>query len=289
MASVKRRGPNHIGFRIDLSGLIDFLAAGEALGEAGMDKEYMDNVMSTAFENANDEFNLEAAAYGATGEIAHMFEWGTVGINQGRTNRRASPNSESSRLWEFHQEGYGLKRTLTFIFKPSTAFVPKPTVRDTGMDAETIAGLKDHVFEWKAEVMEEGTPVHIEPVEAKFLLIPAYPNRRQYFRPRDVKRGYMLSRGPVTTVPGIHVHGNFSRFWIQFWEGRGAQIVDEQLEMFLRSDFVADIAKSNVHLSKATRPVQTVNVLAEVAAKKKQVKKKAQIKARGREASKRDN
>ena len=47
--------------------------------------------------------------------------------------------------------------------------------------------------------------------------------------------------GPVTFAPGASTQGNFTAYWAQFWEGRGAKLMNELVEQQLRSDFEAEI------------------------------------------------
>jgi len=225
---------------VDLTGVAAMLGSGLAMTDTVMDKQYQDAIIDAAYHSVNETFNSEAAAYAAAGgAIRHMFEWGTVGINRKRTNKRPLPNSEAARLWTNHLQGVGLSKTLTYTFKPSLAFVPKPTKRDTGMDVETIEMLRDHVFTWKAMVMETGASVTVRPVNAKMLLMPLYDATGA--STRDRQRGYRLGRGPYTFEPGAKVAGNFTTFWAAFWEGRGQGLMNESIESQIETDFMPAI------------------------------------------------
>ena len=231
------------GMRIsaDLSGVAKMLGAGKAMTQSVEDKQYQELIINAAYNGINETFNSEAAAYAAAGgSIKHMFEWGTIGINRKRSNKRPLPTSENARLWTNHMAGIGLNQTLNYTFKPSIAYVPKPTKRDTGMSIETISALRDHVFTWKAMVMETGANVTVKPVNAKMLLMPIY-NDDGSASPRDRERGYRLGMGPYTFAPGKKVAGNFSTFWAAFWEGRAQGMFEQSIEQQVESDFTTEI------------------------------------------------
>jgi hypothetical protein len=272
-----------LDFKISIDEVLEALAAGYALTDSMKDKRYLDAIVDEAFELADESFNLQAAAYASTGAIRHMYEWGTLGVNKGRSNVRLNPNNPAARLWTNFAEGAGLDRTLWFAYRPSVANVPKPTVASTGMSSETIAKMRDHVFRWKAEVMEEGQDVTIKPRKAKFLLIPAYEENRPYMRPNDIKRGYMLTKGPVTVNPGQSTaYGNFTAFWTTFWAGEGAEILNDSVNSQILSDYEPEFRKPRTNRS--LRPVGTMDVKREIEAKSKKIQKKVRTKAHARRA-----
>lgn len=277
----KRFANSGITYEIGIDELIAALAAGHAISHSLEDRSYIDAVVDEAFKVADAEFNTEAVAMGQAGTIKHMFEWGTVGVNRGRTNVRPNPNSPAARLWTNFTEGQGLDRTIWFAYRPSVAFVPKPTTAETGMSSEVINKMRDHVFRWKAEVMEEGHDVMISPRKAKFLLIPAYEENRPYMRPNDIKRGYMLTKGPIVANPGAAKQaGNFTAFWMDFWNGRGADILEESVNQQIMTDFEPEFVKPRT--SKSLRAVGTFDVKTLVEKKSKQVQSKVKRKAKTR-------
>lgn len=276
-----RRLRSGIEFKADFSSAIQMLGAGMALGAAGSDRSYFDDIIKAAWHMAENEFNLEAAAYAsAGGRIRHMYEWGTLGINTGRTNMRPDPMSDRARLWTTHLTGSGMARVLSYTFDPSIAYVPKPTVRDTGMDPEVIDMLKDHVFTWKARVFESGETVTIFPTEAKMLLIPFYNGPPPGTPPKDVERGYRMSMGPHTFSPGEQTQGEFSAFWLKFWEGRGNEIMSKHVEEQLEMDFYPAIM-TNVKTGPV--PVKFGSITAEAKAEERRIARNARRRARYRE------
>jgi len=275
-------GGGELFLQADFSGVIEAMAAGQALAFSVKDKAYLNAIVDFAYGVADEEFNVEAAAYAAaTGNISHMYEWGTVGINKGKTNMRPLPQSPRARLWETFAAGSGLDRTLTYIFKPSLAYVPKPTQAATGMDPAVIKKMRDHVFKWKAEAFEEGRTVTVNRKKAKWLLIPAYEQNRPYMRKSDVKRGYTLAKGPITSSPGeSHYYGNFTEFWYQFWEGRGGEILDKSITDQMLGDFEPAFMAANA--SRGVKPLYATSITGQVQKRSKQLLEGATAKAKAR-------
>jgi hypothetical protein len=276
------RGPVGIRFAVDFTSVIDSLGAGLAIGEISKDQSYLDAIVDAAWGEAEHQFNIEAASYAATGHIKHMYEWGTAGINRGRSNMRPNPLSERARLWQTTNNGHGLNRVLAYHFKPSLAYVPKPTKRDTGMDPAIIEQLQWHVFTWKASVLETGAEVTIMPKGENNLLIPYYPEADPgLFSPYDRRRGYTISKGPHTHSPGETggTVGTFQTYWTAFWEGRGNKMMDESLEKQIEMDFYPQL---NSRRNGGITPVKPGAVSAGVQKAKKKAQTTARAKAKGR-------
>lgn len=93
-------------------------------------------------------------------KFGHMYEWGMIG-------------DPSQRLWRHILRGRGASRQLTFDFKASQKAVPvDPALAAVGVK-------KNHIFTWKAPVIELGKPVSISPKLARALV----------FMSKDIKRG----------------------------------------------------------------------------------------------------
>ncbi len=278
----KKFNDSGLTFAIDMEEILEVLATGDALEKSLKDKKYQDSLIDAAFEKTDERFNVEAAAMGSAGTISHMFEWGTLGINRGRSNMRPNPLSASARLWHTFTEGSGFNRTLWYAYRPSLANVPKPTSRDTGMSSETIAKMKDHVFKWKAEVMEEGQQVTIKrKANTKFLLIPATESNRLWMRPNDVKRGYTLSQGPITVRPGYNKFaGSFTKFFLTWWEIEGYAQLQENVDRMIASDYEPEFVKPRS--SRSIRPVGSFDIRADIAKKSKKVQTRVASKAAAR-------
>ena len=231
-----------VNIAVDMRELADFIGTTEAL----LDKKnirYLDDVLDVALREADQEFNLAAAATAAADGFRHMFEWGTVGINDERTNLRPRPDEERARLWKNVFVGSNGKRMLSYTFKPSIAYVPKPTRGKTGMSTDVISSLKSHTFVWKALVLESGSQVNIRPKstnESKRLLIPYYPGGGPaLFSKYDKKRGYTITTGPHIHRPGRTggTAGNFTKFWEAYWNGPGSQTIERSIEKQITTDY----------------------------------------------------
>jgi hypothetical protein len=271
---------NHVEFAADFSPLVDSIGTFEGMAESIKSPVYTDELLRVAHGVAEKEFNVMAAAQAATGSIAHMYEWGTQGINRGRSNMRPNPMDPRARLWTDVFIPSGLGGTLAFEFKPSIGIVPKPTTAATGISKDVIKKMSDHVFHWKARVMEMGETVTIVPKQAKMLMIPIRngmtPTSEDY-QSRNA-RGYVMTKGPVTAQPGRNVAGNFSQFWLGFWESRGNEIMDQSIETMIREDFEPGI---EVQGRGPLRP-PVPSIRAAVAAKSRKVAAEAKVKARTR-------
>lgn len=221
--------------------MIEGLAAADAYMSLDENIAYWDAVVDYAFLQTNHEFNTVAAAYGATGEIKHMFEWGTTGINPQATNMRPAPTEERARLWKAYILNRGPKGStwVDFEYKPSIANVPISTAVPAGIRAL----MRRHQFRWKAEVMEEGRTVHIAPVDAQFLLIP-YRQGMTGFRPHDRERGYLLTKQTVNAIPGARVQGEFRAFWQRYWNSRGPEKMGEVMDAEINEDFLPYFAET---------------------------------------------
>jgi hypothetical protein len=268
---------NQVKFTADFSPLIDSMGTFDGMAESIKDPEYTSDLMAVAHGLAENEFNVMAAAQAATGSIAHMYEWGTQGINKGRSNMRPNPMDPRARLWVDTFIPAGLGGTIGFTFRQSLGVVPKPTVGATGISRDVISKMSDHVFHWKARVMEMGETVHIVPKQAKMLMIPMR-NGQTPQGASNISRGYAMSKGPITAIPGQNVAGNFSQFWLAFWESRGQEIMDKSIEQQIMSDFQAGIVAQG---RGALKP-PVLSVKAAVKSKSRKVQTEAKAKSRTR-------
>lgn len=278
---------NQIQFEIGIDEVLSSIGVVKSLTlETMQDSVYLDAVVDTAFKVADTEFNLEAEAYAkSSGNLSHMYEWGTIGINKGQTNARLPASNPNARLWTNFTKGTGLDRELFVAFRPSVAMVPKPTQGNSGMSQDIINKLKPHVFTWKAQVIELAEEVHIKRTgKTKFLLIPAYEQNRPYMRASDVKRGYMIDAGPINANPGIYSNsGKFTEFWFGYWMERGNEVLENTVSTMIIEDYRPMIEKRRT--KRTLRPVQTINVKASVAEARKKASEYVTRKAKAREGS----
>lgn len=104
--------------------------------------------------------HMQREALAKPSKFGHMYEWGQVGDPNGR-------------LWRHVLRGRGASRQLSFDFKASKKAVPvAPRLASIGV-------RRNHIFTWKAPIMELGKPVSISPKLAKMLV----------FEAKEVKRG----------------------------------------------------------------------------------------------------
>jgi hypothetical protein len=231
---------------IDLEPMLYVLGAGQAFARSMKDKTYVDALMDEAFEHADRAFDEQADAVAMTGAISHMYEWGTAGVNKGRSNVRMKPQNPNAKLWTNYSVGTGLDRTIAFVYRPSLATVPKPLASETGMDPEVIASLRPQYFTWKAEVMEENRTVTIAPKEAQWLLLPATKENLERFewRTNDINRGYILRRGPFEAQPGKErYYGSFTALWDNFWLNTANEIFETDVSRMIEEDYFPEISR----------------------------------------------
>jgi hypothetical protein len=278
-----KKSANQIDFKLDLQPLTMALGAANALARVQDDKFYIDALMDAAFEELDDEFNERTAAGAVAGSgLTHMYEWGTIGVNPGKTNIRLNPNNPAARLWQTFTVGSGMDRQIGFIFRPSVANVPKPTAGKTGMSTDVIESMRDYQFTWKAQVIEEGQTITISP-KRRFLLIPAYKENRWWMDPWDIRRGYALLTRPVTFQAGKGGSaGHFTEWWFTFWAEEAPPYFAQRIEDWIEEDYFPTMATPR---KKGTmRPVGTYSVKKEMEKSEAAVKKRAAAKARLRRA-----
>lgn len=220
-------------YRVDMTGVDEIIGAAFAFDHVGSNTKYMQMLVESAHNGVSRQFNREVTAYAmASGGMKHMFEWGTKGIQRGKSNMSFPAESEGARLWRnTFTRGNGVGTTkIGFDFKPSVASVPKPLASETGINQEILDKLKTHIFWNKAFVMEMGIPVQVRRKNAKKLFIPLkYQGRK----------GYKLVPGPTQPDISHESKGTFSIYWLNFWEGRGAVAIQEDVE----KQFVQDIER----------------------------------------------
>lgn len=257
-----RRAMINLELRADFSSAAKELGKAIALSESANDDGYLADLVRAAHGTVEQTFNTEAAALAASGRIKHMYEWGTLGINRGRSNVRPQPMSPRARLWRTQLAGRGLDQTLTYTFMPSVGTTPQPTARDTGMDPETVSLMRPHVFTWKARVMETGEVVTVAPKQSKFLLIPIFKSEHHLFPTYVRKRGYIMTTESIRFSPGQRTMGNFTQFWLGFWEGRGGKRMDSLVGRQLENDFIIRPTATSARPRKRTMPGEFKKLLA---------------------------
>lgn len=220
-----------IEWKTDFGPLAEVVGTVTGAAKVLNDDKYMDAVITRAHKAAAVQFDGDAAAYAeSTNTLGHMYEWGTAGINMGRTTRRMNPLSDSAKLWRHTLTGRGPIKEAGFMFKPSVVPIPKPTVKATGVPKSQLRLLKGgpYVFAAKAAIMETGTTVTIRPRGDNLLFLPFGPEGPR--NPKYAGLKFIWTRGPIRSVPGKTYAGNFSKFWLAWWNTEGEQVMTNSIE-----------------------------------------------------------
>jgi hypothetical protein len=220
-----------IDITADFSELAEFIGTFQGAAKVLEDSKYMDALLTHAHRQASIQFDGDIAAYAlATNTMGHMYEWGTAGINTGRTTRRMDPLSEGAKLWRHQLSGRGMTKEASFVFQPSVVPVPAPTVEITGVPRAQLRMLTGgpYVFVAKAAIMEAGTVVTIRPRGDNKLFVPF--GKEGPRNPAYAGRTFIFTKGPIRTVPGKNYAGNFSKYWMVWWSSEGDKIMSESVQ-----------------------------------------------------------
>jgi len=213
---------------------------------------YIDHLMRAAHSEAAEQFNRDIAAQAiATQRFNHMYEWGTAGINKGRTSRRMNPLDPEAMLWKHRLTGGRSKhKGIDWSFRASKVPVPQPTTAKTRVAREHLDRLsgRKHIFYWKAPIIEAGMKVKLRPKYSNMIFVPFYGKPRSpKLDDATIKRGFLFHSGPLTNVPGHgtiqgrDLQGNFTAFWEEWWNAAGSavlanymyQVVDDSMREVL--------------------------------------------------------
>lgn len=135
--------------------------------------------------------HMSREAFNSPKTFEHMFEWG----------RNGDPNA---RLWKHILRGAGRSRIATFDFKASKTSVP---VRPP----KAAVGVKqNHIFVWKAPVLELGLPVRISPQIASTLVYDIKGTNQLVYTKRTI---YIPRQG------NPEVWGAFTNEYMRWWGG----------------------------------------------------------------------
>ncbi len=214
----------YVGFNADISeasALSGFLK--ELSTKIGTSR-HIGPVLKYTHSLMSDEFTeyMSVVSAAQPSRLHHVYEWGQVG-------------DPTAKLWEDKLIGGGNNRTATFTWKASKQIVPvRDDFREKGVKAI-------HVFVWKAPVMEYGKDIVIRPKRGKFI---AY-----FTGPTDPETKYKMqvTSNPITvTDPGGKLtKGSFTREYVSWWSGAGAQAVFENK---IRRVLEEDLGKMPIEL-----------------------------------------
>jgi hypothetical protein len=257
--------------------LTNFEAIGDMVGAlsgigAGLDDQaYVEGLIKSAHGHAATAFDIAAAATAKTGHITHVYEYGVMGVTRGEP-RMADPTAPNARLYFHTLLGEGGNMDIAYSFRPARQPNPKPTPEDTGVSSEYISRLSDrkYYFYNKALVMETGRTVTIRPKNGDFLFVPFYGEPS---RDPTNSRGYMMwnsaRHGPLFARPGASSKGQFSAFWMNWWQSAGSAIMFEQMEKSVTMDIDIALAEASKRAQSETmKPVQGTNMVGAISSAK---------------------
>lgn len=186
-----------------------------SIGATLQSSMHVNTMVKTAHSLITAEFTLHMsrAAMAEPAKFAHVYEWKRVG----------DPNA---RLWRYYLRGAGRDRISSFDFKASKTSVPvAPALAAIGVK-------QNHIFYWKASVLEFGLPVTISPKIAKFLVFLDKGRSGKSAGNSWKRNGVVFSRGPIN----IPKQGNalmwnaFTNEYLEWFRGPTPHVViDTQL------------------------------------------------------------
>lgn len=233
---------NYVGFNTDISeasALAGFLK--QLSLKIGTDR-HIGPVLKYTHEMMSDEFTeyMSVVSAAQPSRFHHVYEWGQVG-------------DPTSKLWDDKLIGGGNNRVATFTWRASKQVVP---VREDFREA----GVKQiHVFVWKAPVMEYGKNITIRPKRGKFLAFFTGPTAP------EMKYQMKVTKNPINvTAPGGQMtKGSFTREYVSWWSGSGAQgVFESKVRRILEEDLgkmpIESVTKKFRRPSTKTFTLQTI-------------------------------
>lgn len=243
----------------NLEAVGDMVGALVGMSEGLDDQAYMDGIIKAAHGRAATAFDAAAAATAKTGRIAHVYEYGVMGITKGMP-KFADPTDLQARLYVHTLTGAGGNQDIGYTFRPAKQPNPKPTTLSTGVSSIYLNKLSNrkYYFYNKAFVMETGMTVQIKPDRGNFLFVPFYGEPSM---DTANNRGYMMwdarRKGEITARPGQQSEDSFTKFWLAWWTAAGSSIMSDVMEEYVTIDTEAAMAeatkRANAESMKTTR------------------------------------
>lgn len=255
-----------ISFKANFDAIGQLAGSFQGISEEMASPNYMQALIRDAHDAAADAFDVAAAATArANHSISHVYEYGNPGITPGPANFN-DPTSPAARLYEHVITGRGNTQNIGFVFRPAREPNPQPTAASTGVSSIYLQKLSDreYIFYNRAYVMETGQEVEIHPKNGNFLFVPFYGQA-----PLDDKnnKGFMLwnatRNGPIVTNPGRKTQGNFSQFWMLWWQADGEALMRAKMTEAINYDVAIAVQEaSRAMQATALKPVEAVSVTA---------------------------
>lgn len=235
-----RKSGQGMHFDINLGEVAQLIGTIYGAEKAVKTNVYIDHLMRAAHSEAAEQFNRDIASVAvATQRFNHMYEWGTAGINKGRTSRRMDPMNPEAMLWQHKLTGgRGKHKGIDWKYRASKVPVPQPTTAKTKVAREFLDKLsgRKHIFYWKAPIIESGMKVKLRPKYSNMIFVPFYGKPRSpKLDKRTIQRGFLFHAGPLTNVPGHgtiqgrDLTGNFTAFWEEWWNGTGSAVLSNSM------------------------------------------------------------
>lgn len=196
----------------NLEGLESYVGTVDGILQAVEDPRFQGDFVEHMINAVSNSFMTETQAAKESGaaRIAHVFEWGT---QQGEVS--------DVPLFRLTRSGRGENRSLSYMFLPSTQYVPLPDPGRYGFDPSKLQFLRRHIFQLKAIVMETQSSVAVSPVGAKKLFIPSAKSERGYF---------MTNKTTNINPGGAASTGGFASWWNEWFSMRAPTVINEETE-----------------------------------------------------------
>lgn len=190
-----------INMQAEFSKMADVSEAINTISVTVKSERHINELIKSADSILQNEFVIHMAseALRQPKKFSHMYDWGQLG----------DPNGK---LWKTKLKGRGAKRMSVFEFKASKKTVPvSQTLRNLGVK-------QNHVFYWKAPVLEYGLPVRIYPKLAQILVFE--------YRGKVVFRRGMVSIGRQGNTLSWNAFTNEYNDW---FSNRSHEVLENQL------------------------------------------------------------
>ena len=243
--------------------------------------EYMDILLTAAFNKADRRFNQIAPLAAKAGDFTHMFEYNSTVYPGGKVPATTKP----ARLWETTLVGGGGRKTINFIFLPAKSPRTQVTSEETGgIDDDILAKLQVNngkTYKWtsKAQDTETNAAILLRPQEGnKALFIPTIQGlNNATAKEKKQKFGF---RKRYMNIPGEWTGGAgaFTTYFASFWATEGKA----EMEAGMLSKFNGDVKNFNRDLAvspSTPKPAQTANPDAAFKASTAKTRKQWTIKA----------
>lgn len=232
------------------------------IGRAMTDGRFLDKVSHRLAQRGRDGFNAQAdiASMSYPRGFHHVYEWNQIGSPAGRLfflevdspkagGTNIQVNFRPSLTPVPKREMVGQTIPVITRRKDGTTFTQQLTVQPQ---------VKEHIFQWKAVVMESGMRVQIESSEANML----------FWVDTQREIGYM-TRATEVNYSKQETAGQFTALWNVFWTTAVIPLVIkpriEQAEKRLSTDATREIVrlarkKSHMPMSSGVSRMEGLNV-----------------------------